>query len=110
MAFSGTGMVRGRGGGVGPAQPFDAFGTLAVLLIAAPCRLPDVSTVGDLGNVELAADGSDFSLATYDPLTTLRGKESVVGRCIAVHRNADDFSESWEPSAVLASGVVELLA
>ena len=61
--------------------------------------------VGDLGNVQGGAN--EYASAVYDPLVTLRGRESVIGRCVCLHANADDFGADWLPGEALVSGVVQ---
>lgn len=46
---------------------------------------------GDLGNIEVKADGKGELDITSDMLTVKAGPNSVVGRSIVVHEKADDF-------------------
>jgi Cu-Zn family superoxide dismutase len=46
---------------------------------------------GDLGNIEIGADGKGHLEATTDMLTVAPGPNSVVGRSIIFHEKADDL-------------------
>lgn len=46
--------------------------------------------VGDLGNVTIDKDGK-IQFEKVDPLVRLKGKNSVIGRSIVLHKNEDDL-------------------
>lgn len=46
---------------------------------------------GDLGNIEVKADGTGDLEITTDMLTVKPGPNSVVGRAVVFHEKADDF-------------------
>ena len=65
---------------------------------------------GDLGNVTADADGT-ARLAFEEPLVSLREGDQFygVGHAIALHANADDFSQpDGNVGAVLAIGTLQL--
>jgi Cu-Zn family superoxide dismutase len=67
----------------------------------------EIRHVGDLGN--LTADASGFASAdTIDPLLTLDGPESIIGRSIVIHAKADDFKTqpTGGAGARVACGVI----
>jgi Cu-Zn family superoxide dismutase len=47
--------------------------------------------VGDLGNLAAVADGKAH-LEWTDPLLSLEGRDSIIGRSVIVHGNADDLT------------------
>lgn len=62
---------------------------------------------GDLGNLEAGADGVvNFKLT--DPVISLTGQDSIVGRAVIVHANADDLKSqpAGESGSRLACGVI----
>jgi Cu-Zn family superoxide dismutase len=63
--------------------------------------------LGDLGNIEAAADGS-VPVDVTDPRLTLEGPNAIVGRAVIVHANPDDLKTqpSGNAGARLACGVV----
>ncbi len=59
---------------------------------------------GDIGNV--TADASGTVKASFeDPVVQLSGPNSVVGRSIVVHADADDYVT--EPTAIVAYGTLK---
>ena len=46
---------------------------------------------GDLGNIEIGADGKGHLEITADLLTVKAGPNSVVGKAVVFHEKADDF-------------------
>lgn len=75
----------------------------------APSNAPDQRHVGDFGNLEAGPD----STATYnrvDTVATLSGPNSVVGRAVIVHQDADDLTSqpSGEAGPRIACGVIEM--
>ena len=46
---------------------------------------------GDLGNIEVGADGKGYLSITSDLLTVSPGPDSVVGRSVIFHEKADDL-------------------
>jgi superoxide dismutase, Cu-Zn family len=74
----------------------------------APDAPPDQRHVGDLGNIT----GVPGGVSTYDrvdPIMTLEGENSVVGRSVIVHAQRDDLQTqpTGDAGARLACGVVE---
>ncbi len=67
---------------------------------------------GDLGNVEVAADGSAHLEMSSSMITVAAGPSSVVGRGVILHEKADDLvsQPTGAAGARLACGVVELVA
>lgn len=59
----------------------------------APHGAPDseMRHVGDLGNLTADATGA-VTAELLDPLVALNGAESVIGRAVIVHAQADDFT------------------
>jgi superoxide dismutase, Cu-Zn family len=47
---------------------------------------------GDLGNIEIKADGTGDLTLTSDMITVKTGPNSVVGRAVVFHEKADDFT------------------
>jgi Cu-Zn family superoxide dismutase len=64
---------------------------------------------GDLGNVEVGEDGTAHHEATSSMLTVSDGPNSVLGRGVILHENADDLvsQPTGAAGARLACGVVE---
>jgi Cu-Zn family superoxide dismutase len=54
------------------------------------CPPTEPRHAGDLGNIEIGADGSGRIEVTTDLITVSPGDRSVVGRALIVHRDADD--------------------
>ena len=65
---------------------------------------------GDLGNVEVAEDGTAHHELTSSMITVSEGPSSVVGRGVILHEKADDLKSQPTGAAGgrLACGVVEL--
>ena len=65
---------------------------------------------GDLGNVEVGAEGMGHYELTSDLLTVEDGPQSVVGRAVVLHEQMDDLvsQPTGAAGARLACGVVEL--
>lgn len=63
---------------------------------------------GDLGNVQVAEDGSGRLDLTTNMLSVASGPNSVVGRAVILHEGADDFvtQPTGDAGARLACGVV----
>jgi superoxide dismutase, Cu-Zn family len=63
--------------------------------------------VGDLGNVEAAADGS-VAVDYTDPGLRFEGDKSILGRAVVVHANADDLKTqpSGNAGGRVACGVI----
>ncbi|MDX1545676.1 MAG: superoxide dismutase family protein [Rhodothermales bacterium] len=75
----------------------------------APSDAPGQRHVGDFGNLEAGPD----STATYsrvDTVATLSGPNSVIGRAVIVHQDADDLTSqpSGEAGPRIACGVIEM--
>ena len=66
---------------------------------------------GDLGNVEVAEDGTCHHEASSSMLKVAAGPASVVGRGVILHEDADDLETqpTGAAGARLACGVVELV-
>jgi Cu-Zn family superoxide dismutase len=47
---------------------------------------------GDLGNIEIKADGTGDLALTSDMITVKPGPNSVVGRAVVFHEKADDLT------------------
>ncbi len=75
-----------------------------------PHGAPDDSLrhVGDLGNIEAGQD-STASVNIVDSILTLSGPNSIVGKAVVVHADADDLESqpSGNAGARLACGVIE---
>jgi Cu-Zn family superoxide dismutase len=67
----------------------------------------EVRHLGDLGNLT-ADEGGTGKLDTVDALLTLDGPESIVGRSVVIHADADDFKTqpSGGAGARVACGVI----
>ena len=65
---------------------------------------------GDLGNVEVAEDGTAHHEMTSSMITVSEGASSVVGRGVILHEKADDLvsQPTGAAGARLACGVIEL--
>jgi len=65
---------------------------------------------GDLGNVEVAADGTAHHEASSSMITVADGPSSVVGRGVILHEGTDDFvtQPTGAAGGRLACGVIEL--
>ncbi|RUS90878.1 hypothetical protein EGW08_001385 [Elysia chlorotica] len=62
----------------------------------------DVRHVGDFGNLEQAEDGS-IDVTFTDPIASLFGDFSVIGRAVVLHQDADDLGKGGN-AASLANG------
>jgi len=65
--------------------------------------------IGDLGN--LTADTTGRAQLSYlDPMLTLAGEKSIVGRAVVIHAGRDDLKSqpSGDSGARVACGVIEL--
>jgi Cu-Zn family superoxide dismutase len=67
----------------------------------------EIRHVGDLGNLTADASG-DAGVDTIDALLTLDGPESIIGRSVVIHANADDFKTqpTGGAGARVACGVI----
>ncbi len=78
----------------------------------SPHGAPDAPAVqrhaGDLGNLDAAADGT-AAYDRVDPVLTLDGPGSIVGKAVIVHAGADDLATqpTGAAGARLACGVIE---
>ena len=65
--------------------------------------------VGDLGNVEADADGK-VHLEVTDQVIALEGENSIVGKAVVVHAQADDLTSqpTGDAGGRLACGVIEI--
>lgn len=63
---------------------------------------------GDLGNIQVAEDGTGTLEVTSDTLTVTAGPNSAVGKAVILHEGEDDFvsQPSGDAGARLACGVV----
>lgn len=77
----------------------------------APHAGPDTTPrhAGDLGNIEIGADGTGTVDLTSDLLAVHEGANAVVGKAVIVHEKADDFSTqpTGDAGGRVACGVVE---
>ena len=64
---------------------------------------------GDLGNIEIAADGTGSLTLSTDLLTVAPGPNSVVGKAVILHEKADDFKTqpTGDAGGRIACGVVQ---
>ena len=78
----------------------------------APHAGPDHSPrhAGDLGNVEVGADGSATIELDSELLTVAAGPNSVLGRAVVLHEKADDLKTqpTGDAGGRIACGVIEL--
>lgn len=74
----------------------------------APDDAPGEHHAGDLGNIEAGDDGQ-ADVAMVDDSLSLQGAESIVGRAIVVHADADDLESqpSGNSGDRVACGVIE---
>jgi Cu-Zn family superoxide dismutase len=65
--------------------------------------------VGDLGNLEADADGKAH-LELTDQVIALEGENSIVGKAVVVHAQADDLTSqpTGDAGGRLACGVIEI--
>jgi Cu-Zn family superoxide dismutase len=65
---------------------------------------------GDLGNIEVAEDGTAHHEAASSMITVTEGPGSIIGRGVILHEKADDLvsQPTGAAGARLACGVVEL--
>lgn len=72
-------------------------------------RLASPRHVGDLGNIH-ADDSGIVDVSFLDPLISLSGKHSILGRSVIVHANPDDLKSqpSGNADGRVACGVVEM--
>jgi len=62
---------------------------------------------GDLGNIEIGADGSGTLTLTVPALTLRDGPYAVAGRSIILHEKADDFGQpTGNAGGRIACGVI----
>ena len=64
---------------------------------------------GDLGNIEIAADGSGMLSVSTSLLTVAEGPNSVAGRAVILHEKADDLKTqpTGDAGGRIACGVIE---
>ncbi len=69
--------------------------------------MSDKRHIGDLGNIEADKDGKAH-LDYVDPMLTLEGNNSIIGRGVIVHEKEDDFKTqpTGAAGARLACGVI----
>ncbi len=75
----------------------------------APDAPPSERHVGDLGNLEAGQDGTAH-YERVDPLLSLSGPNSIIGKAVIVHAKADDFTSqpTGDAGPRLACGVIEM--
>lgn len=75
----------------------------------APENPPAQRHAGDLGNLEVDAEGKAH-YERADPLLSLTGPDSIVGKSVIVHASADDLSSQPAGNAGprLACGVIQV--
>ena len=63
---------------------------------------------GDLGNIEVAADGTAHLEVSSDIITLGEGDNSVMGKAVIVHKDADDLTSqpTGAAGARIACGVI----
>lgn len=63
---------------------------------------------GDLGNIEIAADGTGKSEATLQGLSLSEGPYDVTGKSVILHEKEDDFGQpTGNAGGRIACGVIE---
>jgi Cu-Zn family superoxide dismutase len=74
----------------------------------APSAPPGQRHVGDLGNIEAGQDGMAM-VSISDSLLALSGPNSIVGKAVIVHANADDLTSqpTGDAGPRVACGVIE---
>lgn len=77
----------------------------------APHGAPTDATrhAGDLGNIEIGADGTGSLTLSTSLLTVAPGPNSVVGKAVILHEKADDFKTqpTGDAGGRIACGIVE---
>ncbi|ACY17172.1 superoxide dismutase family protein [Haliangium ochraceum] len=68
------------------------------------------SHAGDLGNIEVGADGTSEATMTSTDIILREGANSVVGKAVVIHAGADDLKSqpSGDAGGRVACGVIEL--
>lgn len=68
----------------------------------------EVRHAGDFGNIEVGADGSAHLELTSDLITLGEGDNSIMGRAVIVHKDADDLTSqpTGAAGARIACGVI----
>lgn len=74
----------GAGGHFNPAQAPHGF---------YPNDGPERAHPGDMGNIEVAADGAGMLSVTLPGVTLSSGPRAVAGRAIVLHEKVDDFGQ-----------------
>jgi len=72
--------------------------------------------IGDLGNIEAGPDGVAY-ISFADPLISLSGTNSIIGRSVVVHEKADDLGRGGMEDSLttgsaggrIACGIIGLL-
>ena len=85
----------------GAPNAFKKFGASASHYVGEGARY--WRHVGDIGNVTADASGR-VSIAFEDPVVQLSGPNSIVGRSVVIHADADDYVT--EPKAIVAYGTL----
>ena len=75
----------------------------------APTDPADQRHVGDLGNLEVGADGTG-SYERVDEQISLNGPNSIVGKAVVLHQGEDDLESqpSGDAGSRIACGVIEM--